>query len=74
MNSANLVKALAKPRGHRGPRGVGHVMIDGANRRMRLRSPMAWLTFGIRAYDIVTDGLYWPIYVPTFHTLPYAVF
>ena len=54
MNSAILLKALAKPRGHRGPRGVGHVMIDGATRRMRPRSPMASLTF---APDIVTDGL-----------------
>ena len=39
MNSANLVKALARPKGHRGPRGVGHVMIDGATCWMRPRSP-----------------------------------
>ena len=45
MNSANLVKALVRPRGHCGPRGVGHVMIDGATRRMRPRSPTASLTF-----------------------------
>ena len=45
MNSANLVKALTRPRGHRGPRGVGHVMIDGATRRMRPRSSTASLTF-----------------------------